>query len=169
MPRRIELVEVICRDTQLAGAERPTWLATGYLPIILAGPLLYVGFLLLLALDVWVSLYQRLCFPVCGIPLVRRDEYIVIDRWQLPYLNPIQKANCAYCSYANGLIAYVREIAARTEQYWCPIKHSRPVRGRHRRYAHYADYGDAAGYRTRSANASQTVRATGREEGHETE
>jgi hypothetical protein len=36
----------------------------------------------------------------------------------------IEKINCAYCSYANGAIASVREMASRTEIYWCPIKHA---------------------------------------------
>ena len=62
-------------------------------------------------------------------------------------MNALEKLNCAYCSYANGLIAYVREIAGRTEQYWCPIKHARRVIGAHPGYAAFMDYGDADGYR----------------------
>jgi hypothetical protein len=73
-----------------------------------------------------------------------------IDRYRLEYLNAIEKVNCTYCSYANGLIAYIREIAARTEQFWCPIKHGHRVRSPHQRYPLFADYGDAAGYRVRS-------------------
>jgi hypothetical protein len=80
---------------------------------------------------------------------VRREEYLVFDRHYLAYLNAIEKLNCAYCSYANGLIAYVREIAARTEQYWCPIKHARRVIDVHARYAMFDDYGDAEGYQQR--------------------
>jgi hypothetical protein len=45
------------------------------------------------------------------------------------------------------LIAYVREIAGRTEQYWCPIKHARRVIGAHPGYSTFADYGDADEYR----------------------
>ena len=47
------------------------------------------------------------------------------------------------------MIAYVREIAGRTEQYWCPIKHARRVIGAHPRYVTFEDYGDAEGYRSR--------------------
>jgi hypothetical protein len=32
-----------------------------------------------------------------------------IDRHRLGYLNVIEKANCVYCSYANGVVAYVRD------------------------------------------------------------
>lgn len=156
MPRLLEVGHGVRQDASAARSEPYTGGFASSLPIIVSGPLLYAGLLLLVALDVWVSLYQRLCFPMCGIALVRRDEYIVIDRWKLPYLNPIQKVNCDYCSYATGLIAYVREIAARTEQYWCPIKHSRPVRGRLANYAHYADYGDAQGYKVRAADPSSS-------------
>jgi hypothetical protein len=28
-----------------------------------------------------------------------------------------------YCGYANGLLLYVKEIAGRTEKYWCGIMH----------------------------------------------
>jgi hypothetical protein len=70
-----------------------------------------------------------------------------MDRHRLAYLNGIEKLNCAYCTYANGLIAYVREVAGRTEQYWCPIRHARRIPAPHRRYAHFFEYGDAAAYR----------------------
>jgi hypothetical protein len=46
----------------------------------------------------------------------------------------IMPFNCRYCSYANGLIAYVAEIAGRTEQHWCPIKHSQGIPIHHSRY-----------------------------------
>ena len=44
-------------------------------------------------------------------------------------------------------LAYVREVAARTEQYWCPIKHAHEVPAPHTRYHLFFDYGDAEGYR----------------------
>jgi putative component of membrane protein insertase Oxa1/YidC/SpoIIIJ protein YidD len=64
----------------------------------------------------------------------------------LAYLNVIEKVNCAYCSYGNGLMAYAREIVARTEMYWCPIKHARKVLQAHPYYAGFVDYGDAQSY-----------------------
>lgn len=100
-----------------------------------------------LFLDCITSLYQAVCFPVYSIPKVKRREYIVIDRHYLSYLNWIEKINCCYCAYFNGLIAYVQEIAARTEQYWCPIKHARRTRATHSRYRKFFDYGDGRSYR----------------------
>lgn len=52
-----------------------------------------------------------------------------------------------YCSYCNGLLAYVVEVAARTEQHWCPIRHARRIRKAHDRYSHFLPYGDAQAYR----------------------
>ncbi len=101
----------------------------------------------LLLLDASVSLYQFVCFPVYGIPKVDRKDYLVFDRANLAYLNLIEKIHCAYCSYANGLLAYAREISARTEQYWCPIKHAKRVKAAHARYSRFVDYGDAEAYR----------------------
>jgi hypothetical protein len=54
-----------------------------------------------------------------------------------------------YCSYANGLIAYAREITARTEQYFCPIKHAQKMLGAHRRYQSYLEYGEAEDFQAR--------------------
>ena len=118
---------------------------------VITAPLVYSLAVPLVLADIWITLYQWICFPVYGIARVRRTNYFVLDRHRLTYLNAIEKVNCTYCSYANGLLAYIREIAARTEEYWCPIKHSRRVRAPHRRYRRFAEYGDAAGYRARGA------------------
>jgi len=115
--------------------------------MFLIAPLIYSVALPLLCLDLWLTAYQWLCFPVFGIPKVRRRDYFVIDHQRLAYLNAIEKLNCVYCSYANGTAAYVREVAARTEQYWCPIKHASAIPNPHNRYHHFVDFGDAQGYR----------------------
>jgi hypothetical protein len=123
------------------------YLRESYLPSVLSAPMIYSVAIPLLLLDFWISLYQRICFPIYGIARVRRVDYIVIDRWKLAYLNNIEKTNCDYCGYATGLLAYVREVAARTEQYWCPIKHAQRVRSPHPHYRLFVDYGDAEGYK----------------------
>jgi hypothetical protein len=115
--------------------------------VILTAPFIYALIIPFVLLDLFVTVYQFICFPVYGIPKVRRSNFLVFDRHHLAYLNVLEKLNCAYCSYGNGLIAYVREIASRTEQYWCPIKHARRLIGAHARYAVFADYGDADGFK----------------------
>ena len=80
---------------------------------------------------------------------MRRADYIMIDRHNLAYLNAVQKLNCLYCGYANGLIALAREVASRTEQYWCPIKHAIRVRGAHARYRNFTEFGDARAFAER--------------------
>lgn len=116
------------------------------LMVVLTAPVIYAVIVPIVLLDLFVSLYQAVCFPVYGIARVRRSEYIMFDRQNLAYLNALEKLNCAYCSYANGLFAYVREIAARTEQFWCPIKHVRRLVAPHSHYANFVDYGDAEAY-----------------------
>lgn len=114
---------------------------------ILSAPFIWVVLFPTVVLDLTVTLYQAVCFPIYGIPKVKRTNYIVFDRQYLSYLNIIEKINCAYCSYFNGIIAYIQEIAARTEQFWCPIKHARHISTLHSRYQHFLDYGDAKSYR----------------------
>lgn len=114
---------------------------------VLTAPVVYAVLPALLLLDLMVSLYQWLCFPLYRIPRVRRRDYLVFDRGHLAYLNAVEKINCIYCSYGNGLIAYVREIIGRTEKYWCPIKHARRVHHAHDHYSEFIDFGDAEGFR----------------------
>ena len=115
--------------------------------VILSSPLIYVCVLPFLLVDASVALYQLVCFPIYGIPKVRRQDYLVFDRGRLAYLNTIEKIGCVYCSYANGLLALITEIAARTEQHFCPIKHSHPPAKTHPRSAKFLPYGDAKAYR----------------------
>ena len=114
--------------------------------VVLTAPVIYSLIVPFAALDLWVSVYQAVCFRVYGIARVRRGDHIAFDRHHLAYLNGLQKLNCLYCGYCNGVISYVREIAGRTEQYWCPIKHARRVKGVHDNYAAFLDYGDAEAF-----------------------
>jgi hypothetical protein len=114
---------------------------------IVTAPFIYACIIPFALLDLFVSMYQAVCFPVYGMPKARRGDYMAVDRNKLRYLNALEGLNCMYCSYANGLLAYVVEVAGRTEQHWCPIKHSRRIQNAHDRYAHFLSYGDAPAYR----------------------
>ncbi len=114
---------------------------------VITAPVIYAGILPMLLLDLFLWVYQAICFPVYRIPKVKRSDYLELDRGDLPYLNIVEKINCGYCGYANGLASYFREISARTEQYWCPIKHARRIRAAHNRYPMFFEYGDAESYR----------------------
>jgi len=114
---------------------------------VMVAPFTYALLPALLLLDLLGSLYHAVCFPLLEIPKVKRSDYFVFDRQHLAYLNLLEMVNCAYCSYGNGLLAYMTEIVARTEQYWCPIKHARRVLAEHARYQGFINFGDAEGFR----------------------
>ncbi|MEE4300749.1 MAG: hypothetical protein V2J24_15020 [Pseudomonadales bacterium] len=135
------------------------WLAGSNLRNLLSAPFIYGLVLPFALIDLAVTVYQHVCFRLYRIPLVRRSRYVLVDRHQLAYLNSIQKLNCVYCGYANGVVAYVREVASRTEQFWCPIKHARRVTGQHRRYARFLDYGDGEDFEARLAALRAELRA----------
>ena len=115
---------------------------------VVTAPVIYSLVIPFVLLDIMATIYQQLCFRVYGLPRVVRVDYFVFDRQHLAYLNAVEKLNCLYCGYGNGVISYVREIAARTEQYWCPIKHAQRTRDPHRLVQQFLDYGDAEGYKT---------------------
>jgi hypothetical protein len=141
------------------------WIITNRPQNFITGPIIYGLCVPLAVLDLFVSFYQATCFPIYGIAKVRRGDYIVIDRQHLAYLNWFERFHCMYCAYANGLIAYASEITARTEEYFCPIKHARKVLGSHSRYASFLAYGDAADYHGR---LERYRKALGREKQRET-
>ena len=122
------------------------WLVTDRPQNLITGPIIYAMIFPLMMLDICVSFYQWACFPIYGITRVRRADYIVFDRRHLGYLNFIEKFHCTYCEYGNGLMSYMAEILARTEEYFCPIKHAHKILGTHTRYNRFLDYGDAADY-----------------------
>jgi hypothetical protein len=115
--------------------------------VLLMAPIIWACLIPIALLDLVITVYQALCFPIYGIPKVRRSDYLLLDRHRLAYLNILEKLNCEYCAYGNGVLAYVTEVAARTEQYWCPIKHALRMKSMHSRYRFFFDYGDAEHYR----------------------
>ena len=137
--------------------KRSSWkhLRSTRLQVILSSPLIYACVIPFLLVDAFVELYQLVCFPIYGIPKVRRKDYLVFDRGRLAYLNTIEKIGCIYCSYVNGLLAMITEIAARTEQYFCPIKHAHRLAQTHSRYGKFLPYGDAKAYREQSDAVAQ--------------
>jgi len=118
------------------------WFASSRLRSILSIPFIYGMIVPLVFLHITMELFHAICFPLYKIPKVKRTHYFVADRQQLPYLNAIEKFNCAYCAYGNGVIAYSREIVARIELYWCPIKHAKKVLGSHPHYQKFLAFGE---------------------------
>ena len=123
------------------------WLFESNPKHLITAPIIYTMIVPIVLLDLSFTIYQLCCFPLYRVPKVKRCSYITIDRQHLAYLNSIERINCVYCGYSNGVIAYCREIAARTEQFWCPIKHARKTLDPHRRYAKFAAFGDAESFR----------------------
>ena len=115
----------------------------------LTAPIIYGMVVPLVIFDLCISVYQLTCFPVYGIARVRRANYFLFDHQHLAYLNAIEKFDCIYCSYAVGLLGYAQEITARTEQYFCPIKHARKMLNAHARYDRFLNYGEADDFHTK--------------------
>jgi hypothetical protein len=156
--RRIEFAEELRAAHRRARVNALIWLARSDWRNALSAPVIYSLIVPFALLDLFLALYQATCFRLYRLPPVPRADYIVIDRHHLRYLNALQKLNCVYCGYVNGLIAWAREIASVTEQYWCPIKHARKVLGTHARYAKFLDYGDAEEFVVRVRDLREELR-----------
>jgi hypothetical protein len=141
--RRVEFAAEIRAAHRRARVGVLRWIAGGELRNALSAPFIFALIVPFLLLDLFLCIYHAVCFRLYRLPPVPRADYVVIDRHHLHYLNILQKLNCMYCSYVNGLLAWAREIASVTEQYWCPIKHAHKISGAHARYARFLDYGNA--------------------------
>lgn len=147
--KRVEFEESIRQAHRRLKTGFFRWLVAYRPQNLITGPIIYGMFVPMAILDLLISFYQAACFPIYGIAKVTRADYFVYDRQHLEYLNFIEKFHCTYCAYGNGLMAYATEILARTEEYFCPIKHARKRLGKHAHYARFLDYGDAADYEAR--------------------
>ncbi|NCN07421.1 hypothetical protein GW933_01870 [Candidatus Falkowbacteria bacterium] len=105
-------------------------------------PFIYMMIFPVALLDLFITFYNLTAFTLYQIPQVKRKDHFIYDRKFLDYLNIIQKFNCLYCSYVNGLLSYATEIGARTERYWCPVKAANKPKNYHNWYKDFADYGN---------------------------
>ena len=145
--RRVRFEEEVLAQQRRFKTGLLRYVASAHWLTVVTAPVIYSVLLPMCVFDLFVTVYQWVCFPVYGIARVKRSDYFVYDRSHLAYLNLIEKINCAYCSYGNGLVAYAREVVGRTEQYWCPIKHARKTLQAHPYYTGFLDFGDAQGYK----------------------
>ena len=109
-------------------------------------PIIYFGIIPIVLLDLFTTIYQAVCFKDYGLKKVRRKDHILLDRHRLPYLNFIERINCDYCAYFNGVIAYAREVGGRTELHFCPIRNATLRKNPHAQYKAFTANGDAAAY-----------------------
>lgn len=58
--------------------------------VIVTAPFIYACIIPFALLDLFISVYQAICFPVYGIPKARRSDYMAIDRNKLRYLNVLE-------------------------------------------------------------------------------
>lgn len=144
--KKARFKEDVVREGRARFISSIRYLSNFSLLTIMTIPFIWLMMIPALIVDMFVSVYQTICFPIYKIPKVKRKDYLIIDRYNLFYLGRVERINCWYCEYFNGVIAYTREIAARTEQFWCPIKHSRAQLDPHSRYDKFFDFGDFRTY-----------------------
>lgn len=112
----------------------------------LAAPIIYGMLIPTMIFDGLLFVYQHVVFRIFKFKFIKRSDYVLFDHHYLGYLNPIEKLNCLYCSYVNGLMLYASAIAGRTEFYFCPIKHAKKVAYEHSFYDKFLAYGDEEEY-----------------------
>jgi hypothetical protein len=56
---------------------------------------------IVILLDIAIFIYQQTVFRLYKVSILKRSDYIILDRKKLAYLNFVQKTSCIYCSYVN--------------------------------------------------------------------
>lgn len=99
-----------------------------------------VVFIVLVHLVCW--LHHVVVFTIFRIPKPRLRDFMIFDRGRLTKLTWMQRIGCVYCSYVNGVAAWVKATANATEIYACAIKHAITKRGmeHQERYYEYQDF-----------------------------
>lgn len=112
--------------------------------VLIATLAIYSVVIPVMLIDLWVGIYQYIYFGIMKIPRIKRSEYVIFDRVYLPKLSIMQRINCLYCEYVNGVFAWIKEVAAQTEIYSCAIKHSTTLKGRehHRDFYQNSDFSE---------------------------
>ncbi|HVW66646.1 MAG TPA: hypothetical protein VHA78_02850 [Candidatus Peribacteraceae bacterium] len=90
----------------------------------IANLVIYLAFFPLVVCHALCWLYQLIAFSIYDIPKIRLHDYLSVDRGKLKKLNGVQRLNCVYCGYANGVLAWMTATAHQTEAYACGIKHN---------------------------------------------
>ena len=116
---------------------------------LLSSPIIYAMIIPAVLLDIILFIYQQAVFRIYKFKPIKRSDYIIYDHQYLGYLNSIEKLNCLYCSYFNGLMQYAAAIASRTELFFCPIKHAKKVAYGNDYYELYFEYGEGDDYQTK--------------------
>ena len=123
---------------------------------LISDPFIYMMIIPLIILDIFMTIYHEICFRLYRIPLIKRSEYIKIDRHKLKYLNWLDKIGCVYCGYANGLVHYALVIAGETEKYWCGIKHQKNDNFKEPpHHQDFSEYGDEKSFKSKYTNKEQ--------------
>lgn len=73
--------------------------------------------------------YQSVYFTIMRIPKIPRSKFVKIQRHRLAKLQWAQRFGCAYCEYANGVLAWLKALANQTETYYCAIKYKHEFPG----------------------------------------
>ncbi|KEJ88131.1 hypothetical protein [Sulfitobacter donghicola] len=152
---RVVFAEDVKRQHEAAKEPILSYLSNASPLMILLTPIIYSVLIPFLILDLFVTLYQAICFPLFGIEKARRSDFMAFERKDLSYLNGIEKVNSMYGSYANGLLAYAADVAGRSEAHWCPIRHARRMQGQHVHYTNFMAYGDAEAYQRMKNNENE--------------
>jgi hypothetical protein len=105
--RKLELAEELQRQQRRYKTGLFRFLRHSRLPVALTAPVIYAGWIPFLLLNLFVTVYQSVCFPIYRIPRVRRADYLVFDREALPCLNIIERwsarATRAACAAGQSL------------------------------------------------------------------
>ncbi len=123
-----------------------TWFREVPLLHLLSSPIIYAMVIPAVVLDIILFVFQQVIFRIYKFELIKRSDYMHFDHRYLGYLNPIEKLNCLYCSYFNGLMLYASAVAGRTELFFCPIKHAKKIVAQHKYYEVFLSYGDEEDY-----------------------
>lgn len=113
---------------------------------LLSTPFIYGMIVPMLFFHILIEIYHRVCFYLYDMEYIDYRNHFRFDRHRIGGISPLQKFNCIYCEYGNGLASFTKEVIGKTEAFWCPIKHEDSPESPHAYYQQFMEYGNGRNF-----------------------
>lgn len=124
---------------------------------LISTPFIYGMLIPMIIFHILIELYHRIVFSLYDIEYVDYKQHFIFKRYKLNKLTLLQKINCIYCEYGNGLASYIKSIIGKTEVYWCPIKNGRNKNFTHEYYNKFIDVDNVENFEFHRENMRNEV------------
>lgn len=119
-------------DIKFGNVQGKRWYVDQFWRINFTGYLLFLLFPFFVFIDIGLCIMNYILFRFVNITVLKRSDYIKpFSRWKLPHKSFKYRLGCVYCSYANGLMYFGKDLVMSLEFLYCPWKQKQKTKIEH--------------------------------------